>query len=254
MIKEIPTTFAQHLADTAGDIARHYFGTPLDIISKEDESPVTKADREIEQTLRDIIEREYPEDGILGEEFGIKESKNGLTWVIDPIDGTKSFTIARPTFGTLIGLCHEEKPILGIIDQPILKDRWIGQIGHQTIYNGRPVSCRKCPDLSQAIFGTGSASQISHNDPQRFDRFEAVTRYTVYQGDCYFYGLMANGFIDAIAEDHLGIYDFIALVPIIEGAGGKITDWKGLPKTLHGDSTLLACGDPSQHNRFLELI
>ncbi|HOO50906.1 MAG TPA: inositol monophosphatase family protein [Alphaproteobacteria bacterium] len=246
--------FAIKLADTAGEIARRYFGTPLDIISKGDESPVTKADREIEQTLRNLIEAERPEDGILGEEFGTKESKNGLTWVIDPIDGTKSFTIARPTFGTLIGLCNKEIPILGVIDQPITKERWIGQKGKQTTYNGKPVSCRKCPDPKLAILGTGSASQISHEDPTRLSRLESQSRYTVFQGDCYFYGLMANGFLDILIEDHLGIYDFIALVPVIEGAGGKITDWRGNPKTLTGDATLLACGDPDLHKKILEII
>lgn len=248
------TEFAIKLADYAGKIARRYFGTPLDVISKGDETPVTIADREIEQTLRDMIETERPNDGILGEEFGAKESKNGLTWVIDPIDGTKSFTIARPTFGTLIGLCHEETPILGMIDQPILKHRWIGQSNQQTTFNGKPVNCRQCPDLKQAIFGTGSATQISHDDSERYTRFDNATRYTVFQGDCYFYGLMANGFIDILVEDHLGIYDFIALVPIIEGAGGKITDWNGKPKTLFGDSTLLACGDIELHKKAISLI
>ncbi|HRK98100.1 MAG TPA: inositol monophosphatase family protein [Alphaproteobacteria bacterium] len=254
MTTNIPNSFALRLADTAAQISLKYFGTPLDIISKQDDTPVTKADREIEQTLRDIIEQERPEDGILGEEFGIKETKNGLTWVIDPIDGTKSFTIARPTFGTLIGLCQNQTPVLGIIDQPILKHRWIGQTGHQSTFNEKLVSCRPCPNLKQAIFGTGSATQISDDDPTRFARIEQACRYTVFQGDCYFYGLMANGFIDTIVENHLGIYDFIALVPIIEGAGGKITDWSGNNKTLEGDPTLLACGDPTLHEKILKLI
>ncbi len=246
--------FAIELADEAGKIAARYFRTPLDIISKSDDSPVTKADREIEETLRSLIRAKRPDDGILGEEFGIIESKNGLTWVIDPIDGTKSFTIGRPTFGTLIGLCHNDTPILGLIDQPISKERWIGQSGKPTTYNGSPVRSRTCPAMKNAIFGTGSPSQISKNDPQRFTRLEAATRYPVLQGDCYFYGLMANGFMDVIAESQLGIYDFIALVPVIEGAGGKITDWQGRPKTLKGDATVIACGDPQLHSTALELI
>lgn len=256
---------AQRLADEAGGIARQYFGTPLDIVSKADESPVTIADRTIEQKLREIVERERPDDGILGEEFGPKETRSGYTWVFDPIDGTKSFTIARPTFGTLIGLCYKDKPILGIIDQPILGQRWVGMDGERTHFiqmappspkssplKGedltREVVCRPCPSLKDAIFGTGSATQISHDDPARFDRIAAATRYTVFQGDCYFYGLMANGFIDLIVEDCLGIYDFVALVPIIEGAGGVITDWSGNPKTLHGDSTVIAAGSADIHS------
>lgn len=242
---------AKRLADTGGNIARQYFGQPLDIISKDDASPVTIADQAIEQALRAIIEQERPDDGILGEEFGHKETRNGYTWVIDPIDGTKSFTIARPTFGTLIGLCQNDKPILGIIDQPILNHRWIGQVGQKTTFNGQPVSCRPCPSIKDAILGTGSPSQIGN---PRHDALASASRYMVYQGDCYFYGLMANGFIDGLIEDHLGTYDYIALVPIIEGAGGIITDWHGQPKTLHGNSTLLAAGSRELHTSMMKLI
>jgi inositol-phosphate phosphatase/L-galactose 1-phosphate phosphatase/histidinol-phosphatase len=247
-------TLANRLADEASIIARQYFGQKIDIISKNDETPVTIADRNIEQKMREIIESSRPDDGIIGEEFGIKDSQSGYTWVLDPIDGTKSFTIGRPTFGNLIGLCFEEKPILGIINHPILNERWIGQSGQKTTYNGTPVSCRACPNLKQAIFGTGSATQISHDDPSRLSRIEKATRYSVFQGDCHFYGLMANGFIDVIVEDRLGIYDFIALVPVIEGAGGIITDWKGTPKTLNGDPTILASGSLNIHQDMLKLI
>ena len=247
-------SFANHLADEAAIITRQYFGQKLDIITKGDDSPVTIADRTIEMRLREIVEHERPDDGILGEEFGPKETKSGYTWVFDPIDGTKSFTIGRPTFGNLIGLCDSETPILGIINHPILNQRWVGMTGEQTTMNGATVSVRPCPTLKDAIFGTGSATQISHDDPARFSRIEAATRYTVFQGDCYFYGLMANGMMDAIVEDHLGIYDFVALVPVIEGAGGIITDWKGNPKTLHGDARVIATGAQNIHDNLLEII
>lgn len=246
--------FAHHLADEATIISRQYYGQKLPIINKADDTPVTVADRSIEQKLRQIVEQERPDDGIVGEEFGIKDSKSGYTWVFDPIDGTKSFTIARPTFGNLIGLCQEEIPVLGMINQPILNERWFGQAGQQTTFNGNPVSCRPCPILKEAIFGTGSATQICHNDPARLSRIEKATRFSVFQGDCYFYGLLANGMIDVIVEDHLGIYDFIALVPIIEGAGGVITDWDGKPKTLHGNKTLIAAGAKNIHQDILELV
>lgn len=247
-------TFANHLADEAGIISRQYYGQKLDIVSKSDDSPVTIADRSIELRLREIVARERPDDGILGEEFDPVETKNGYTWVFDPIDGTKSFTIGRPTFGNLIGLCKDETPILGIINQPILNERWIGISGQQTTFNGKPASCRPCPTLKDAIFGVGSATQINHDDPARLSRIEAATRYSVYQGDCYFYGLMANGMIDALVEDHLGIYDFVALVPVIEGAGGVITDWNGNPKTLHGNPTLIATGAKNIHPELLALV
>ena len=248
------TLFAERLADEAGIISRKYYGQKLDIISKDDDSPVTIADRSIETRLREIVEQERPDDGILGEEFGPKETKSGYTWVFDPIDGTKSFTIGRPTFGNLIGLCHEETPILGIINQPILNERWIGQQGQPTTLNGKLVSCRPCPTLKDAIFSVGSSTQINDGDPARLSRIQKATRYTVYQGDCYFYGLMANGMLDAIVEDHLGIYDFVALVPVIEGAGGIITDWNGQPKTLHGDAKLVAAGSANIHAELIKLI
>jgi inositol-phosphate phosphatase/L-galactose 1-phosphate phosphatase/histidinol-phosphatase len=247
-------SLANLLADEASIISRQYFGQKIEIISKSDETPVTIADRYIEKKLREIIESTRPDDGIIGEEFGSKPTKSGYTWVLDPIDGTKSFTIGRPTFGNLIGLCFEEKPILGIINHPILNERWIGQSGQKTTYNGNAVACRTCANLKQAIFGTGSASQISQDDPTRFSRIEKATRYPVFQGDCHFYGLMANGFIDVIVEDGAGIYDFIALVPVIEGAGGIITDWKGNPKTLNGDATILASGPSNIHQDVLKFI
>lgn len=246
--------FANHLADEASTITREYYGQSISISIKSDASPVTIADRMIEMRLREIVERERPDDGILGEEFDPVETKSGYTWVFDPIDGTKSFTIGRPTFGNLIGLCDGETPVLGVINHPVLNQRWVGQIGHQTTFNGKPVSCRPCSSLNNAIFGTGSATQINHNDPARLSRIEASTLYTVFQGDCYFYGLMANGMIDAIVEDHLGVYDFVALVPVIEGAGGIITDWKGQPKTLHGDPTLIATGSKNIHEELLIVI
>lgn len=243
--------FAHMMADAAGVIARQYFRSDFNIDTKDDQSPVTQGDREIELKLRALVKEYRPDDGIIGEEFGAVESKSGYTWVFDPIDGTKSFTIGRPTFGTLIGLCKENNPILGVIDQPIIKERWIGMQGTPTLFNGEAVKTRACPSLKDGIFGTGSALQIG---VERFLRLESACRYTVYQGDCYFFGLMANGAIDLLVEDHLGIYDFIALVPIIEGAGGKITDWQGKPLTLESGSTLAATGDPSRHEQLLDLI
>lgn len=245
---------AKFMADEAGEIARSYFRQDFEIISKSDETPVTLADRSIETRLREILADKRPDDGILGEEFGEVKTKSGLTWVIDPVDGTKSFTIGRPTFGTLIGLCGDEKPVLGIIDQAVSKERWIGVEGLPTTFNGQIVKTRKCPDLKSAIFGTGSPSQICRDDTQRFDRFEKACRYTVFQGDCYFYGLMANGAIDVLVEDYLGTYDFIALAPVIKGAGGLITDWSGAELTLSSGSNLLATGDPELHSKALAII
>ncbi len=245
---------AQFMADEAGKIANAYYRRDFEIISKEDDTPVTLADRSIETRLREILADKRPYDGIHGEEFGASETRSGFTWVIDPIDGTKSFTIGRPTFGSLIGLCEGAEPVLGIIDQPVSKERWIGIKGQATTFNGSAIKTRKCVDLKEAIFGTGSPSQIERNDPQRFARFDKKCRYTVFQGDCYFYGLMANGAIDLLIEDYLGLYDYVALAPVIEGAGGMITDWSGAKLTLSSGSNLLAVGDPELHAKALALL
>lgn len=245
---------SHHLADQARAITKHFFRSGFSIEDKPDLTPVTIADRAIESCLRDIIEKERPQDSILGEEFGQKDGTSGYTWVFDPIDGTKSFTIGRPSFGTLIALCYEDTPVLGIIDQAILDERWIGVKDQKTLFNGLPVHCRACPDIKRAVLGTGSPSQINDNDPLRFGRLEQHARYFVFNGDCYFYGLMANGGMDGIIEDHLGLYDFLALVPIIEGAGGKITDWHGAPLGLRSGTSCVAVGDPALHSQILALL
>lgn len=242
---------ASTLADAAGEIARSYYRAPLDIETKDDASPVTRADREIEQRLRELIAMARPDDGIIGEEFGAIPSRSGLTWVLDPIDGTKSFTIGRPTFGTLIGLCDGEAPILGVIDQPVLRERWVGAAGHDTLWNGSPVRARMCPSLKQAIASTGSSSQIGVS---RCQRLESAARYMVYQGDCYFYGLLANGTLDLIVEDYLGVYDYIALAPVVSGAGGVITDWQGQPLTLSSGKQVAASGNRALHDALLALL
>jgi fructose-1,6-bisphosphatase/inositol monophosphatase family enzyme len=138
-----------------------------------------------------------------------------------------------------------------VIDQPILKERWLGALGNVTTFNGKEVDARACKSLKDAIAGTGSASQIG---AARCQALESATRYMVYQGDCYFYGLMANGAIDVLVEDHLGIYDFIALAPIVEGAGGVITDWSGEALTLNSGPTLAASVDPRLHDSLLAMI
>ncbi len=232
---------ANRLADAAGDIVKDYFRTPFDVEIKGDDSPVTIADRAVEKRMREIIELERPDDGIYGEEFGIKESQNGYTWVLDPIDGTKSFVIGRPTFGTLIALCKDGAPILGIIDQPILSERWVGDC-NKTSFNGKHVTCVPCASLDHARIGSTTPAMFGH-DPV-YKNFNENKFF--WGGDCYQYGLMANGFVDVILEANMQPYDYLALVPVIEGAGGCISDFKGQALTINsGTSTVVACGDPS---------
>ena len=242
-------SLASHLADEAGSVVRRHFRQPFDVESKDDETPVTVADRGVEAALRQIIERVRPDDGILGEEYGTKDSKNGLTWVLDPIDGTKSFIIGRPTFGTLIALCRDGVPVLGVIDQPIAKERWIGD-GTQTTFNGAPVRTRACPSLRHAVAAVTSPRQVPDLWPKLYKECKAM----VWGGDCYSFGLMANGWVDICIENMLAPYDFAALIPVITGAGGHVSDWNGKPITLTSDGSLIATGDPALKDDVLKLV
>ncbi len=238
------------MADEAGEIIRPYFRTPIDVESKSDESPVTLADRAVEHRLRAIIEEHRPEDGIIGEEYGIKPSKNQYDWVLDPIDGTKSFIIGRPTFGTLIALCENGMPILGIIDQPILIERWIGVKGQPTSFNGKAIQTRRCPNLKKARLASTSPEQLK----EQWQTLRSQSNFMVWGGDCYSYGLLSLGGLDAVIETQLGTYDYCALPPIIEGAGGWMGDWNGDPLTIHSDGKTLAVGDIELKNQILEIL
>ena len=241
---------AHYLADEAGAIIRQYYRQPFDVESKQDESPVTIADKNVEQRLRAIVEAKRPEDGIIGEEYGIKDSKNQYTWVFDPIDGTKSFVIGRPTFGTLIALCEDGVPILGVIDQPILKERWIGVKDMPTLFNGKPVTTRKCANLSKARLASTSPNQLE----QEWIELCKACDFMVWGGDCYSYGLLSMGGLDAVIETQLSTYDYIAMPPIIEGAGGRMCDWDGKALDINSDGRTLAVGDISLKDQILDIL
>jgi len=243
-------SLANHLADEAGTIITRYYRTGFAVDTKTDESPVTVADRSVEARLREILEARRPEDGIYGEEYGVKDGTSGYTWVLDPIDGTKSFVIGRPTFGTLISLCRDGVPVLGIIDQPILKERWAGMEGQDTTFNRMPVRTRPCPDLKSARTASTSPVQL----PGVWEKLNDASSYMIWGGDCYSYGLLANGWLDAVVEDLLAPYDFLALPPIVKGAGGWMGDWNGQPLTLSSGGKTLAIGNPALKDQFLDLL
>ncbi len=240
------TALANRMADEAGKIVRKYFRKEFDVERKGDDSPVTIADKAVEQALRDLLAKKRPDDGILGEEYGAVQSKSGLTWVIDPIDGTKSFVMGRPTFGTLIALWEGDKPLLGVIDQAILKERWVGD-GKKTMMNGKAVKTRPCARFHDAVIGSTT--------PMMFDKLAEYGRaYEIFEnshgnmawgGDCYMYGLIASGYMDMAFEQNLKAHDFAALVPVIKGAGGHISDWRGEALTLNSTGKVIALGDPT---------
>jgi len=237
---------AQRLADAARPIAKKYFRTPLAVDAKDDQSPVTIADREIETEMRRLIEETFPDHGILGEEHGTVRGDADYVWVLDPIDGTKSFITGKPLFGTLIGLAHKGEPVLGVIDQPISGERWLGAKGHPATFNGKPIKTRACKTLGDAVMYTTSPLLFPTEGGflNAYHYLERNVKLPMFGGDCYSYGLLASGFCDIVCETGLNPYDFAALIPIVEGAGGSITDWNGKPLTLSSKGDVLALGDP----------
>jgi histidinol phosphatase-like enzyme (inositol monophosphatase family) len=245
---------AERLADASGAIVRRYFRTTLEVEDKLDGSPVTVADREAEAAIRELIEEAFPDHGIVGEEYGAVRADAKYVWVLDPIDGTKSFITGKPLFGTLIGLLHEGAAVLGVIDQPVLGERWLGARGRPTTLNGRPVHVRPCGELGRAALYATSPHMFEGADKQAFARVRDAVKLPLYGADCYAYGLLACGFADLVVEASLAAYDYCGVVAVIEGAGGVITDWTGAPLGLGSDGRVVAAGDRRSHERALELL
>jgi histidinol phosphatase-like enzyme (inositol monophosphatase family) len=249
----VPASFVEvalALADAAGAAIRPYFRSGLSADDKSDDSPVTAADRAAEQAMRVILAERCPDHGVIGEEFGTADrGASRYRWVLDPIDGTRAFITGRTTFGTLIALTEDGVPVLGVIDQPITGERWIGIAGQTTSFTGPlggRAGCRPCSSLGQAELSATGPEFFPPSAQPAFERLRGSVRRVTWGGDCYAYGLLALGQIDVIAETDLKPWDWSALVPVIQGAGGSATDWSGAP--LHLDTSrgdMLALGDPA---------
>lgn len=246
--------FANRLADASGAVIRPYFRAGVGVDLKGDGSPVTKADREAEAAIRAIIAAEFPEHGLYGEEHGRSRPDAVHEWVIDPIDGTKAFLCGVPLFGTLIALARHGRPILGVIDQPILRERWIGAAGRPATFNGAPIRVRTCPSLAAATLFATSPDMFIGADREAFGRVAAASRLVRFGADCYAYGLLASGFVDLVIESSLKPYDFSAMLPIIEGAGGIASDWHGAALTVASDGRVVVAGDRRAHEAALALL
>lgn len=247
---------ALRLADVAGAAIRPLFRGQWSEEKKADRSFVTEADRAAEAAMRALIEAEFPADGIIGEEYGTRNDGAGRQWVLDPIDGTTSFIAGRPIFGTLIALLQDGWPVLGIIDQPIAGERWVGRIGQPTLFNGKPAAARPLKDLADAVLATTSPHLFTNEEA---DAFMSVAKTVaekkiVFGGDCYNYGLVASGHVDVVIEAGLKLYDYAALVPVVEGAGGMMADWQGNPLDAGSDGTVIALGDPARLEDVLEAM
>jgi len=247
---------ALRLADVAGAAIRPHFRSGLQSERKDDASPVTIADRAAEEAMRRILKAELPRDGVIGEEFGEEQGASGRTWVLDPIDGTVSFLAGRPIFGTLIALLVDGWPVLGVIDQPILGERWVGVSGRPTRFNGVEARTRACAALDQATLATTGPQYFDDHEGGHFMALAAKTDHKrmMMGGDCYNYGLLASGHLDLICEAGLKIHDWAALVPIVEGAGGTMCDWNGEPLHAGSDGHVLALGDPARLEDVVEAM
>ena len=246
-------SLASRLADEAADIARRYFRQPLAVDIKSDSSPVTRADREIEQCLRARLAAERPDDGIFGEEYAAKAGREAATWVIDRIDGTKSFITGFPLFGTLIGLLQEGTPVAGMIAMPILNERWYAE-GGEARWNGQSCRTSRCVRLAEASLCTTSPEGFTGADQAAYRALAASVRLRRFGGDCYIYGLLASGHIDLVAEAGLQPYDYLPIAPIVIAAGGCMTDWEGRPLTLHSDGRVVASATEALHDQALRML
>ena len=253
-VSQADIDLAQRLADAAGAAIRPYFRAEHGLEAKDDSSPVTLADKAAEAAMRRLIIAERPMDAIVGEEEENREGTSGRTWVLDPIDGTRSFIAGRPIFGTLIALLEDGWPVLGIIDQPIIAERWLGVTGRETLFNGKPAHARTCRELSKALLATTSPALFTDGQLHAFEHVDDAVMSTVLGGDCYNYGLVASGHLDIVIEAGLKLHDFAALVPVVEGAGGRMCDWQGDPLHAGSNGEVIAAGDPARIEELVEAL
>jgi len=238
---------AHQLADAARPIVARHFRSGVAIDDKSDSTPVTIADRDAETAMRALLTKHVPQHGVFGEEHGAERTDAEYVWVLDPIDGTKAFITGMPVFGTLIALLHDKRPVLGIIDQPISRERWFGADGQPSTLNGKPIRTRACRALANAyMYSTAPIMFSGEVEKKHADLARAVKLFR-WGGDCYAYGLLAAGHVDLVVENDLKLYDFAALVPVVKGAGGLITDWQGRELDMNSDGSVLAAGDAATH-------
>ncbi|MEW6194413.1 MAG: histidinol-phosphatase [Bacteroidota bacterium] len=243
--------FCKQLAFESGKIIKQYFKTEIGIETKTDESPVTIADKRAEEIMREMIMKEFPDHGILGEEFGEYNADAEYKWILDPIDGTKSFICGATTFGTMIALLKNNQPILGVINQPILNEFIIGD-NSVTELNQKKINVRQCGDLSSAVLLTTDLINFEkYRSLQNFEELIHKVKLFRMWGDCYGYTLLASGFADIMIDPIMNKWDLAALIPIVNGAGGKITDYYG-NDPMKGNSIVATAG--SLHEEVLRIL
>ena len=251
---------AHALADLAAAETMPHFRAPLAVDNKDGSGgfdPVTAADRAAEEAIAAHLASVCPDHGLEGEEFGVTRPQARLRWVVDPVDGTRAFITGSPMWGTLIGLLDGEQPIVGLMDQPFTGERfWSdGRASFVSRHGAKPtiMRSRSCPGLSSAVLMTTDPQLFpAGSERDAFERLRGKVQLTRYGGDCYAYALLASGFVDIIVETGLKPHDVVALIPIIEAAGGRITEWNGGPAAKGG--RILATGDPALHEAILAVL
>lgn len=246
--------FLHQLADLAKQITLQYFRQDIQLQQKSDRTPVTVADQEAELCLRDHIVERFPDHGFLGEETGEHCMDADYAWIVDPIDGTKNYTIGAPVFGTLIALLYKGRPVAGLLDMPALSQRWVGIAGQPTLLNGATCHVSPATPIGDAIVHATTPDTFDERQREQFDQVSEQCRFRLFGKDCYAYGLLASGFLQLVMEASLKAVDILPIVPVVEGAGGIITDWRGLPISLTNHDTALVASDAHLHRHALQVI
>jgi len=251
-VQELLKTILE-ITKNAERFARQHFRQGVDVIHKSDESPVTVADRKTEEYIRSALHENLPDHGIIGEEFEQKHTTGPYQWIIDPIDGTRAFISGMPLFGMLVGLLQNGAPVLGVVRMPGLGEVYTGD-GVLADLNGSPLEVSSTAELDDAMLYINEADKMMRDAPEVFARLNVTGRDRRYSYDCYPHMLLAGGHVDACIDFDLKPYDYLPLVPVIEGAGGVITDWQGAPLGLHSDGRVVSAATPELHAQLLELL
>ena len=246
--------FAEVLADESRRMLNAVAGGDRAIETKADRSFVTDMDLAIEMRLRELISDAHPDHGVVGEEQDASDPDAEFVWVLDPIDGTAPFIAGMPVFGTLIALMHRGRPVIGVIDHPSGSNRWVGIAGRPTLLNGSPCRTRACGDIGSAILSVCNPDFFHPEEHPALNALREATAWRIYGGACLSFGLLASGRTDVHIDTQFKIHDLAPYAPIIEGAGGVITDWDGRPLSLSSGPRILAAGDPARHRDALDLV
>lgn len=244
------------LAEAARAETLSRFRTGIGYDAKADISPVTAADRAAEKVMREMIADARPDDGIFGEEFGVSNPDAETVWILDPVDGTKAFITGKPIYGTLIGVVRGGKAIAGVMDAPVTGDRWTGGVGRPSLFNGEKISVRTGRAMTEAWLTCTTPQMFKGKHLERFNALMAAVGYTTFGNECQGYGQLACGWMDLVCEDDLAPYDYAALIPIIEGAGGICTGWAGEPLTFGavGKHAVIAAATPALHKAAVGIL